>query len=435
MRLPLLPGLLEDHHGQALRARRRRVLIADHQDKNLRALEVMDAAIDRAILAASLYGRAAHDYFDAQIAASEGDAREASVFLRLALATHTGTATLPQLALTYWPDHRRAVLEALWFFPVPRGSFDADRRHVVALFEAAASTRPELLPLALELAGRTDARQLAPRMTSLLADPRWAPIVRLALTRMGYATEPSRVDARAAEEPMPEADRGLHAEIIAADPRQAHEQLLAQLLAEEPAPTGLNVAWAIMAARAPRRIHDHAMTREDVSAPLRLRVLALTGYADGLVLACAAMAQRPGPVSAAERDVLELALGATPVEARVEPGDLPGKSRALRALLLRALRSAHVPIHNDADRGPWSTESILASPGPTTVRLREGAALVPGVPPLGAPVLEVTHQLRQWLYIERAVLAGHAFSLSASDVFRRQRTALMVAQAVDVLRN
>jgi hypothetical protein len=90
LRLPPLPGMLAQHYGQAQRARQRRVMIADHPDQNLRALEVMDNTIDRMILACSLYGSEASDYFDAQLAAAKPGtpALAASVFMRLALAVH-----------------------------------------------------------------------------------------------------------------------------------------------------------------------------------------------------------------------------------------------------------------------------------------------------------------------------------------------------------
>lgn len=445
MRLPLLPGLLEDHHEQALRARQRRARIAADPGQTLRALEVMDRTIDRSILAAGFYGRDAHALFAARRAAPPRalppalvrEQRSAAVFLELALAVQARSPDLLDQVRARWPEEPRAALEALWFFPIPGGVFGSDQRHVHAVFEAAASSDPGWMPLAIQLAGLCDVKALAPRLAHISEDPQLRNAACVALARMGQAPPPAALSAlvrEAREAPSSEA-RAACLEVFAANPALAGDPILAPLLADPPAEDDAHLAWAIAASRHPRETCDAALSRPDVPASLRLRVAALTGHPDAVIFACAGMTAHEGPLTPAERDVLELSLGLTPAEARQEPCDEEARSSALRALLLRALRKAHVPLRNDADRCPWIAEEILASPASRAVRLRAGAAFPSAPPPLGAATLEVTHPLRRWLHVERAVLAGHPVGLQVNDVFRRQRLALMIAQASDELRD
>jgi hypothetical protein len=90
LRLPSLPGMLAQHYGQAQRARQRRVMIADHPGQNLRALEVMDNTIDRMILACSLYGSEASDYFDARLYHAQHELACDYAFLGHAEFAHVG---------------------------------------------------------------------------------------------------------------------------------------------------------------------------------------------------------------------------------------------------------------------------------------------------------------------------------------------------------
>jgi hypothetical protein len=55
------------------------------------------------------------------------------------------------------------------------------------------------------------------------------------------------------------------------------------------------------------------------------------------------------------------------------------------------------------------------------------------LPELGQAIFRVTHGLRQWLYIERALMGQHALALSAYDVSRRQELAMMIAEVADEL--
>jgi hypothetical protein len=473
--------MLAQHYGQAHRTRQRRVMIADHPGQNLRALAVMDNAIDRLILASSLYDDQASQYFAAQLAAAKPGtpALAAAVFLRLALAVqHTEPAPYQintaspsreiesgqacerviELAEQFLPSHPREVLEALWFFPMPTTRISAGTQHIARLFERA-KARPHLLPLALELAGRCDVKALHTPITALLEQSAWAAAAMLALARMGQplnlehlamlalgkSTASNEPDATHATHAT-HAWRDVYLNLVACQPRLAQDATLAELI--QRFPNQVEVAWAILAVRHPRYTLEQALAQPALAAPLRLRVVAQTGYPDAVIHALAPLAETEKPASPGQRDLLATVLGNIPAEVRAEPDAKAGadaksvaidnKSASLRRLLLRTLRAAHVPIQNDAELGPWLPQQILqalpADAAASTARLRTGALFplnaTQSPPPLGAAVLDYTHAMRQWAYIERAELTGLPLALSALDVFRRQQLALMIAANV-----
>lgn len=431
-RLPPLPGLLDDTLDQAIRARQRRVLIADHPGSTLAALRVSDEAIDQAVQSASLYGQDAVHQLESRIAAASGAAQDAAVFLRMALAVHTQDPALFTLAAQYAPQHQRAIRDACWFYPVPLGPFSDDSGHIVTLFHQSDDALALRL-LALELAGRRNVKVLRPRIEALLTDPAQAPMAHFALACMDVASDATRHFVHHSLMAGDPAHGCIALDIAAVDPRLADDTTLDHALRTNPA--AADAAWAILAGRQPRHIYDYAQQCSDLPAAIPLRVAALTGYLDGIIAACADMADSDGPVSPMQADLLLLTLGELPVEARCQPNDRAQKSSALRALLLRVCRRAHIALHNDADRCPWDATAILAAPEQAAqVRLRGGMPWRAGIPAFVRVVNDITHALRQWLYIECATLGGHAMSLSAHDVVRRQELALMFAEFVDELR-
>lgn len=429
LRLPPLAGLLDDIVDEALRARRRRVMVADNPAMTLKALRVTDNTLDRLVRTASLYGPQAVRLLDQRIAELAGDTQEAAVFLRMALSMQDRRASPAALAAHYIERFPRAVREACWFYPVPASALGDDVVHLVELFERGASCAPLRL-LAIELAGlRAETRLRAP-IAALLDHPDYAAPATLALARMGHADERTVRVADACLASGDPAQRALAMALVACDPRIAHERWLQQALAGEPA--GADAAWAIATCRDPRRTVERAGAHPGMPAALRARIAALAGYPDGIVAACAAMTPAEIPVDADQAGLLQLTLGAVPLEARCDPNDAAAKSAALRVLLLRVLRGAHVGLCNDADIGPWEAGALLADPArAATLRLREGAVLGASAPPLGAALLEVPHALRHWLYIERACLGRHPLALSPFDVARRQDAAMMVGQFTD----
>ena len=73
--------------------------------------------------------------------------------------------------------------------------------------------------------------------------------------------------------------------------------------------TQASMAHFSLACRQPRRLYDYAQQCSDLPAALQLRVAALTGYLDGIIAACADMADSDGPISPMQADLLLLTLG------------------------------------------------------------------------------------------------------------------------------
>jgi hypothetical protein len=426
VRLPPIRGLLDDTVGQALRARQRRVFVVDNANLNLGALRVCDDAIDKALVSASLYGQDAAAHVTAKISASTGGAQDAAVFLRVALAIQMRDPVLLDITEKYFEQHLQAVRDAFWFYPVPGGPFSDNIDHIVSLFERS-NTLATLRPLALELVGRRDVKQLCEQVYALRLDPQVAADAHLALACMDKKTESTQEFIRkifAADSP---AHRQSAVSIAAVRPSLADDAALYQAIGTE-GPNN-DLAWALLACRQPRRAIELAKQNSDIAPSLWLRIVSLTGYLDTAIQACADMAATESAVSAQQADVLELVFGTVHVDARTEPSSAVDKSKALRDTVLRVCRQAHIKLHNDADTCAWDINQILVDPAQAArLRLRCGKAMQANVPAFTASAFEVTHALRQWLYIERASCANHALSLSAVDVARRQQLALMVTQ-------
>ena len=432
-RLPPLDGLLDNMLDEAMRARRRRVMVADNPAMNLTALRVTDETLDRLVRTAAMYGQEAAQQMDIRIDSLTGDAQAAAVFLRIALAVQVHEPTLAELAARHLGAFPRAVRDACWFYPVPNGPLSDKAAHLHDLFEAGGDDAPLRL-LAIELAGLRGEARLRGQLLALLDDPHYSAPAQLALARMGEASATTRRYAAQCTATREPGQIGVAMELMACDPRIADDELLHQALALDVDPDVADPAWAIATCRDARAALDRASLRGDLPAALEMRMLALGGYPADIIVACGEMAAADGPITRAQADLLELTLGDVPAEARCEPNDKADKSRALRALLLRAFRQAHVGVRNDADIAAWEPQAILADPEKAArIRLRDGLALHGGVPALGRALPEVSHGLRHWLYIERACLAGHAFALSPFDVARRQDTALMAADYVDAM--
>lgn len=437
-RQPPLPGLLDDTLDAAMRTRQRRIMIAAKSDADLQALATMDRALDEAVLAAALYGNDADAALAARIDSATDAKRAAAVFLRIAVAVQRQSADLPALVADYQANTHDAVRDALWFFPVARDAYDERDAHIVALFEQAQTHAP-LLPLALHLAGLRAVKPLRARIEALLALGA-TPLAQeslaqayFALACLGAAPDATRrylTQALTSTEPA-HYRHGLA--IAAVAPRLADNDPLEQ--ARQSADDPDDVAWAILACRYPRMMLDHARQHTEVPMRLRLRLLALTGYLDGLIQACGQFAAQEGPIAPQAVDVLALALGEVPMQAVVAPNDPAEKDKALRSLLLKVLRHNHIALRNDADRCPWDVQAILAKPAEAAgIRLRHGDVLRSAIPALAPATAMVTRSLRQWLYIERAEAAGQVLALSPLDHVRRQYLLLGVAELADALR-
>ena len=437
-RLPPLSGLLDDTIDQAIRKRQRRVLIIDSAERNLAALQVVDTDLDQIVRSLTLYGMDAVHQLDARIETLKATAQEAAIFLRVALAIQIRDAVLPALASRFAEQFAerigvtRAIGDAYRFYPIPVGPFGDSSVHIVELFKQS-QPGSSLRMLALELAGKRDVKQLQPDIEALLDDNIHAPLAHYALACMGVASERTKAFVQSALRSEVKQMRQLALGCVAADPRLIAETALYDAIAAQP--NDSDAAWAILAARNPRKLFEYAQSRRDLPETLMLRIVALTGYMDGIVAVCANIAASDKPITPAQADALHLALGNVPVAARANPNQPEEKSKALRELILRVCRTAHIPVCNDADIGPWDVETMLAQSERTAaVRLRGGKVLHDAVPTFNQLAFLVTHALRDWLYIERAATGKHALAMTASDVARRQELAMMVGELVDDIR-
>jgi hypothetical protein len=424
---------LEELIDQGLRARQRRNFTADHPAQNLAALSVPDAAIDRALQAATLYGTEAIPLLDQRITKASGSVKDAAVFLRIAFAVQTGEAGMVDLVVHYWADHPRAVHEALRFFPVPHNRLQDDVSHIITLFEQIQQDKA-LASLAIRLAGERDVKPLREAIEPLIEDPDLAADAHFALACMGGTSKSQATFVQQCLQSDDPAKISEGLQVCAVDTRLADNQDLKHaidVMAHE-----ADVAWAILACRYPRQTFLYAIENDQLDTALKMRLAALTGYPDGITALCAELAEHEGGITPIEADVLALALGKIPVEVRAKPNDKTAKSRALRELLLQVFQQAHITVHNDAERCPWQPELILADPEQAvSIRLRDGKRMTNTLPVLGRAVFRVTHPLRQWLYIERALLGRHALALSAHDVSRLQEAAMMIAEVADALQD
>jgi hypothetical protein len=432
-RLAPIPGLLEDLIDQGIRTRQRRNFTVDHPGQTLAALRVPDAAIDRILHAVTLYGAEAIPILDQRIKEASGRTKDAAVFLRIAFAVHTGDDAIISLVDRYHTDHLRAVHEALKFFPIPQNSFDDNSSHIVALFEQSQHNKA-LKPLAVRLAGERDVKTLREAIEPLTEDPDLIADAHFALTCMGAATKSQATFVQTAlqSDDPEQITNALH--LCAVDTRLAEDQDLKHVI--DVMAHKADAAWVILACRYPRQTLLYAMGDDQLDTAFKVRLAALTGYPDGVVALCAELAEREGCITPIEADVLALTLGKIPLETRTECNNQAAKSRALRQLLLQVFQQAHIAIQNDADRCPWQPELILADlEQAASIRLRNGKRMTNTLPMLGQAVFRVTHPLRQWLYIERALLGQHALALSAYDVSRHQEAAMMIAEIADELQD
>ncbi len=425
-----MPRLLEDTIRRGLRARRRRVQIAAHPGKSLAALAVCDEQLDQAVRSAAIQSGQASAVLDKMLAEASPTTLDELCFFRTALAIQSGDPDWFDLVRRLQPQAPAGVRDALWFFPATSDVFPQVGTHVVGLFRQA-QRHPELLRLALELAGRTDARALISDVQALLKDASQPDVRSLAHWTLACMGQPADSTRELVAQGLKSDDRQRQSDalaIVRVAPYLAPDELLQHYLAvSEP-----SWAWPVMMARAPRPSCDRLLQHEGLADVDRFRVLALGSYLDGIVDACARMARQDGPVTPEQADLLLVTLGEVPVEARCHPNHTEAKSRALRALLLSACRRSHVGITNDADRCDWVMEQLFTDPAKArTLRFRDGSLHARPIPSLSPTMMQLTHPMRQWLYVERAALARHALSLDALDVARRQMSALSVAGFAD----
>ncbi|MFE8647255.1 hypothetical protein ACFX58_19410 [Sphingomonas sp. NCPPB 2930] len=428
MPLPPLPGLLDESLETALRARQRRVWVAANDRFDLRALTAAEEPVERAIVASRLYGAQARDALDTFLQSCEAQDDSGWRFLRLAHSLQVGSHDASLLAEQYIATDWMAVRDAYWHFPVQENIFDRSAAPLTPLFD---STDPAVQALAVELAGRLGDKAAEARLIDKVGAGHQVAGSLLALARMG------RVHPRHAplvqlhlQSPLQHV-RSWAIEVAVTLGRGDWLKPWDRLVDLDDAPQDAPMlAWGAWAALDSRAAADAALHATGLPLGLRMRVIALTGHPDALVVAMGWIAEDADPVQPAAADVLHLALGHMPPEAKARPQDAGRKSDALRTRLLDVLRRAHVPIRNDADRAPWTVDAILQTSDQTrAVRIRAGHRLVSGRQTFPECLPDLTHPLREWIFRERALVSGQPVSLSAWDAARRQNLAMALAAA------
>jgi len=428
--MPNAAALLAQLLPRMSRARQRRLLMTAGDRFDLQALAAVDNSLDRDLRAVTVLGQAGLDAaaLALQAAASQPE-RDALLHVYAALLVQSPgsaerDAAFLGLAAESIDKHRTALRDAVWFFPMG-GMFAKPRQDSIEVLLNSDSTA--LQDLAIELIGRTGnvglARQLA--AGGELASTGTLHSRELALARCGLlATLPPERVTELLRGNEVQQTHVLRMASIAGRPMGLTADVVEPLVDASSQPLK-RLAWAMLVMLKPRRAFEVAANSTTLDPDLGLRIFALCGFADGLIPAVAAMLGDADPASPATRDLLLCMLGTLPMEVRTRPIDATARERAMRELVLNALRQSHLGVTNQADSGPWQTNVVIAPDAPvTSVRIR-GAVRMRGLPEsLPAHTVNMTATMRQALYIELAHAQSAAIGLSAYDVARRQMLAL-----------
>jgi hypothetical protein len=376
MPLDLLPGLLEESLEHAARAWQRRSLVANNPRFNLRALSVMDEAVDRAVMSTRFYGEYAKRFLDAQVELGDPEMLDAWHFLRLAhsLQVHSPDAILIAESIT--ASHPLLVRDAYWHYPVPASLWLASADHALPLLEVASEP---LLRVGIEIAGLVDARAAQKALSQLVERERYTADALLALARQGveHPRHAKAVKDTVASTDPTEREWGLRVAVTLGKNEwlKPYDTIVARIGPEN------SLAWCAWACLQPRRAADASLQNLELAPHIRFGVAAITGYVDALIPLLASTAQSETNAEPYECDLMYLVLGMVPMEATVVPQDREAKSIALKELLVRVLRESHITLNNEANKTQgdniWDTDAIVHDvKSQREVRVREGRRLL-----------------------------------------------------------
>jgi hypothetical protein len=428
--MPLAPlsGLLEESLEHAARAWERRVSVAINQKLNLRALVVMDDAVDRAVMSTRFYGERAKNFLEQKIESCDPQDRDAWVFLRLVHSLQVKSPDALSLAESLVPDSPHIVRDAYWHYPIPTSMWLATTDHALPLLK---SHSPALLGLGIEVVGRIDARAARTTLYGYVDSNQHSLAALLALARQGHE-HPQHGSAVNDALKSADVERRTWGLLVAVTLGRIEWLKPYETLVERVDPIS-PLAWCAWSCLQPRRAADAVLANVDVPFQVRLHVAAITGYIDLLIPLLASIANDEKEADAFECDLIYLVLRHLPMEVSVLPQDRASKSRALRSQLLSVLRNSHVTLQNNAhdnvSNTAWKIEAIVQDPNSyRDVRIREGERLRPGVQDFPACISDLTHPLRDWIYRERALISQKPLSLCSQDISRRQIEAAMLAK-------
>lgn len=435
--MPSASQLIQELLAQTVRARQRRLFMTAADRTTLQALCSVDDMVDRNVRALSVFGSDAVDAAFRGLKATQQPA-EQDAYVHVLCATVVQMPDgaeraymLHNCVSMYLEKHRVAVRDAFWFFPVGRSMFEARDSHVRVALE---SDDPVFYWLGVELVGRTGNAALAKLLLERRPAHAGAEVMgrstemALASSGVGPILKPQAIQRLLAGDEWAQAHAlrliAVTGQVGVLQPRQA----LALTASEHPVVRRL--AWTLASLTMPRETQQYALAQPTLLPEIRTRVLALTGYADGVIESLAAVVKSPSPIEAPVKDLMLLSLGQVPMEATTSTVEAPAREQALRDLVLQTLRDSHIGVTNEADQGPWTAQHMLADPDKVAqVRIR-GGQRKSAQGRLALTLMGLTAVMRQALYIEHAVHHRSALALSAYDTARRQRDALGISQGL-----
>jgi hypothetical protein len=418
--MPSREKLIDELLDETVRARRRRLNVTRALDVRLLGLKTVDSKIDRNIRALAVFGSDALDAAVQKLAGlTHAPAVDALVHVMAACAVQAASTAnhqglVERLFDAYGSKHRSALRDAWWFYPMSRRAFDLHLQRIASMLQ---SSQADHQLMAIELAGRLGMNSCSQRISELLANTPDSILHRsgeLALCRMGTApdTLPKRVQSLL----RGSAVDVLHGLRLIACSGLLEGASIDQLLswAQSPEPALSRLAWCLATICNPAAAHDAAINNTTMEPDLRIRVLAMAGFPSGLISVVRSVTDQLTPATPAQLDALSTLLGDVPMEVNAKPMDPAKREEALRTAVLKAFRATHIPVRNEAKECEWSAQAMLAepqgSPGLHNRRLRYGVAVRPkesGGVALETSVLQMGSLMRQALYIEQSVQAGH----------------------------
>ncbi|TDM05506.1 MAG: hypothetical protein C4K60_12125 [Ideonella sp. MAG2] len=431
LRLPPIPGVLTDLISEGVRARQRRTLMALKQDTNLVALSAPDATISRCVQAAAIQGDDVLGELRQMIQSEKSAERRSALnFLFVAVCVQVGGDRWLENICSEGLSDPEATAEALLSFPVPKDAWGESTSHIYALWHASLAGKVDSF-WASYLLGAAGCRDALPELRSRLSDGDVTSAEMYALAALG--DQSPRLKERlqnSLQKAGVDASWGWKA-LHVSPGLLAPEELRRICPDSEQWPQEV---WPWLAVRAPETILLSDDLKEKIHSDSRLRLFALMGHISALFAVCSALSESGLAVTAEQQDVLLLVAGECPSELSIPGTPEVQRQKVLRTLFLRVCRQSHIAVPNDADECPWLLDRILAMPLATTPALRFGYRMA-AIPVWDARLAELSHVMRQWLYMERAARAGHALPLSATSVSRRQWQALDISNFVDDLRS
>lgn len=423
--MPSRETLIDALLDETVRARRRRLNVTRALDVRFLGLKTVDSKLDRNIRALAVFGDdALHAATQKLAGLTHAPTVDALVHVLAACAAQAASTAdhhelLEQLHNLYAKNHRSALRDAWWFYPISRRAFDLHMQRVANMLQSRQMLEHQLM--ATELAGRLGMLGCGPQIIDLLSQTPDNPLHRsgeLALCRMGIApnTLPQRIQSL-----MQGGTTDVwHALRLIASSGQAEGASIDQLLnwAQSSEQALSRLAWCLATISNPSAAHEASINNSVMDPALRTRVLALAGFPSGLIAIVRSLTEQNTPATPAQIDALAVFLGDVPMELSADPVDPVKREEALRAAVLKTLRMAHIPVRNEAKVCEWSADVMLAEPhSPRSRRLRYGTAVRPkegGGVALSTTVLQMGSLMRQALYIEQSVQAGRPIGAGLS---------------------